>query len=1156
MDHDRATANDAASNALALTQGNVPVESRPETLGQGEEAREAIPHMMSNWSTEFVRANSNAQPPPPPPIPQPVPVAPQEYEREFVKLSKYAQECVSTEAIMCKRFEDGLNEDIRLLVGILELKEYVVLVDRACKAEELNKERRKAMIKARDARKRPISKSIQSQSKKSKEMNPRMTASAGYSHQDRGKTYLGSRVQATLMASVGNAKYNKPECQNCGRQHIGECWGNNRACYKCRSLDHFIQNCLEMDEKDRKQEVRVSNVPSRGRPQKNPGSGASSKGAPRDSTVRSEGSTHSYVCMKLVSSMNMIVESTEFVIKVSNPLGKHAIVDKVCRNCPLMIKGHCFLANLILLPFDEFDLILGMGWLTVHNVLVNCGSKFIELRCVNGDIIWVESSESDCLPVVISSMAVEKCMRKGYESYFAFVLSTQELEVKIESVPVVCEYPDVFSEELPGLPLVREVEFGIELKPSTTPISVAPYRIAPLELKELKAQLQELTDKGFARPSYSPWGAPVLFVKRKVGSMRICIDYRQLNKVTVKNKYLLPRIDDLFDQLKGATVFSKVDLSKISTIVEWKPPRNVSKVRSFLGLAGYYRRFVKGFSMIATPMMRLLQKDVKFEWTMRCQQSFEKLKALLTEAPVLVQPKLGNEFVIYSDASMNGLGCVLMQEGKVVAYASRQLKPHEKNYPMHNLELAAIVFALKIWRHYLYGEKCRIFTDHKSLKYLMNQKDLNLRQWRWLELLKDYELVIDYHPGKANIVADTLSRKSLYALRAMSTSLTLSDDGFILADLKARPLVCVSKDDELIRKILHEAHNCCLSVHLGSTKMYNNLKKLYWWPGMKRDISEFVTKCLICQQVKAKHPSGLLQPVMVPEWKWNRITMDFVTGLPMTPKMKNVVWVIVDRLTKLTHFIPVRTDYSLDKLAELYIAEIVRLHGVPMSIISNRDPRFTSRFWKKLQEALGTKLNFSTAFHSQTDGQSERVIQVLEDMLRCCVLEFKGSWEKYLPLVEFAYNNSYQSSIQMAPYEALYGCKCQIPLDWTELSEKQIHRVDLVRETEEKVKVICDSLKSTSDRQKSYADLKRKEIEFQVGDKVFLKVSPWKKVLRFGKKGKLSPRFIGPYEIIERIGPLAYRLTLPAELGRIHNVFHVSMLQRYLSDPSHVIPPT
>ncbi|KAA3466689.1 reverse transcriptase [Gossypium australe] len=321
---------------------------------------------------------------------------------------------------------------------------------------------------------------------------------------------------------------------------------------------------------------------------------------------------------------------------------------------------------------------------------------------------------------------------------------------------------------------------------------------------------------------------------------------------------------------------------------------------------------------------------------------------------------------------------------------------------------------------------------------------------------------------------------------------------------------------------------------------------------MKRDILEFVSRCLVCQQV----PSGLLRPIMVLEWKWERITMDCVSGLPLSAGKKDAIWVIVDRLAKSAHFVLVGTDYSLDKLAELYITEIVRLHEVPLSIVSDRDPRFTSRVWKKLQEALGTKLYFSTAFHPQTDGQSKRIIQILEDMLRCCILEFESTREKHLPLIEFAYNNSFQSSIKMAPYEALYGRKCRTALYWTELGENKIHGVGLIKETERKVKVIRDNLNVVSNHQKSYADLKRKDIKFEVGDKVFLKVSPWKKILRFGRKGKLSLRFIGPYEIIERIGPVGYRLILPLELEKIHNLLHVSVLQRYRSDPSHVIVPT
>ena len=447
----------------------------------------------------------------------------------------------------------------------------------------------------------------------------------------------------------------------------------------------------------------------------------------------------------------------------------------------------------------------------------------------------------------------------------------------------------------------------------------------------------------------------------------------------------------------------RVDPKKIEVVVEWKPPRNVTEVRSFLGLAGYYRRFVKGFSMIAAPITRLLQKNVKYEWSEKFQGSFEKLKAFLTEAPVLTQPTCSKEYVIFSDASLNGLGRVLMQEGKVVAYASRQLKPHEKNYPTHDLELAAIVFALKIWRHDLYGEKCFIYTDHKSLKYFPSQRDLNLRQRRWMELIKDYDCVIDYHPGKTNVVADALSRKTVQTLRALNANLSLSDNGAVVAELIARPnllnqvikaqkkdekisaiinqigngkeiefivnengvlyykdRVCVPDDDELRNAILEEAHSGSFAIHPGRTKMYKDLKMSFWWSRMKRDVSKFVTKCLVCQRVKAEHqvPSGLLQPIRIPEWNWDRITMDFVVGLLLTGRKHDSVWVVVDRLTKSAHFLPVRTDYSLEKLAELYIKEIVRLHGIPVSIISDRDPRFTSRFWGKIARGLGHSTEF------------------------------------------------------------------------------------------------------------------------------------------------------------------------------------------------------
>ncbi|GMJ07598.1 hypothetical protein HRI_004429000 [Hibiscus trionum] len=377
-----------------------------------------------------------------------------------------------------------------------------------------------------------------------------------------------------------------------------------------------------------------------------------------------------------------------------------------------------------------------------------------------------------------------------------------------------------------------------------------------------------------------------------------------------------------------------VDPKKIEAIVSWKQPKSVTEIRSFLGLAGYYRRFVEGFSRIATPLTKLLQKNVPYEWSDARQEAFEKLKKALTEAHILIQPEPGREFVIYSDASYVGLGCVLMQEGKVVAYASRQLKVHGKNYPTHDIELAVVVFALKIWRHHLYGEKCTVYTDHKSLKYLMSQRELNLRQRRWLELLKDYDLTIEYHPGKANVVADALSRKVAVELRAMFARLSVSTDGGLVAELQAKPLliqlirekqlrdeslalhvqdiaedrpteycfgengilcfkdrIVVPEDAELRRTILSEAHNSHFAMHPGSTKMYRGLKEEYYWIGLKKDVAEFVSRYMVCQRVKAEHqfPSGLLQPLKIPEWKWERITMDFVSGLSLTPSKKNSV---------------------------------------------------------------------------------------------------------------------------------------------------------------------------------------------------------------------------------------------------------------------------
>jgi hypothetical protein len=503
------------------------------------------------------------------------------------------------------------------------------------------------------------------------------------------------------------------------------------------------------------------------------------------------------------------------------------------------------------------------------------------------------------------------------------------------------------------------------------------------------------------------------------------------------------------------------------------------------------------------PITSLLKNDTKFNWSSKCNEAFKQLKALLTTALVLAQPDIEKPFDVYCDASGSGLGCVLMQEGRVVAYASRQLRWHEEHCPTHDLELAAVVHALKIWRHYLLGNICHIYTDHKSLKYIFTQSELNMRQRRWLELIKDYELQIHYHLGKANVVADALSRKaSCHYLTMKTSNITLcqemeklklgmiqhgtsnhlklesvllqriidaqrNDEGMkhLHEKMEAGKANCFRKDDqgivwfnnrivvpkndEIRQQILDEAHLSCYSIHPRSTKMYHDLKQHYWYTKMKIEIARYVARCDTCIRVNAIHMKivGPLQSLPIPTWKWKDISMDFIVGLPRTAKGFDSIWVIVDRLTKIAHFLPVKTDHPIVVYAQLYIARILSLHGVPKTIVSDRGPQFISKLWEELHKSLGTNLLHSSAYHPQTSGQTERGNQILKDMLRACVLEFPQRWDDFLPLAEFSYNNSYQESIKMAPFEALYGRRCRTPLNWSEPGERCFFRPDMVKET-------------------------------------------------------------------------------------------------------------
>ncbi|GJY69817.1 putative reverse transcriptase domain-containing protein [Tanacetum coccineum] len=535
-------------------------------------------------------------------------------------------------------------------------------------------------------------------------------------------------------------------------------------------------------------------------------------------------------------------------------------------------------------------------------------------------------------------------------------------------------------------------------------------------MNELSVQLQELLEKGFIHLSSSPWGVPVLFVKKKDGSFRMCIDYRELNKLTIKNRNPFLRIDDLFNQLQGLSVYSKIDLR--SGYHQLRIKEEDIPITAFRTRYGHFEFQVMPFGLINAPavfmdlmnrvckpyldkfimvfiddilvyskdeeehgehlkiILEPLKKERLYTKFSKCDFWLDSVQFLghvidrsgvhvdpanikairswaapttpteqkLCSAPILALPEGTEDFVVYCDASLKGYGAVLMQREKVIA----------------------------LWRHYLYGTKCVVFTDHKSLQYILDQKELNLRQRRWIELLSDYDCEIRYHLGKVNVVADALSwNERDMPLHVRSLMITVHND-LPKQIRKAQERAMKGKNErvENLGRLIKSIFKFCPDgIRCFGNRVwlprYDGLREL---PNMKADIATYVSKCLTCAKVKSEHqkPSGLLQQPEIPVWKWERITMDFVSGLP-------------------------RTSSGMENITRLHLKEIVCRHGVLVSIISNRDSHFTSNFWRSLQKALGTKLDMSTAYRPQTDGQSERTIQMLEDMLRACVIDFGSS---------------------------------------------------------------------------------------------------------------------------------------------------------------------
>jgi hypothetical protein len=1023
------------------------------------------------------------------------------------------------------------------------------------------------------------------------------------------------------------------------------------------------------------------------------------------------GSTGNFVSAAFADKCGATLTPTSSPVRVSMANGHIHTCHKTAM-LSFSAQGHRETIRLTVLPsLAGCDVILGMPWLKAHNPHIDWRTHEIRITASSGTSHLFPSSKSKP-PVCIHARLVTANqfvhLARQSEAYLAVVRPSQDgppqpgssSEQHPLASALLTEFQDVFPENLPpGLPPERSVDHRIELVPGSDPPNKPPYRLSPAEQDVLKKQLEELTELGFIRPSKSPYGAPVLFVKKKDGGLRLCIDYRALNKQTIRNAYPLPRIDELLDRLHGAKVFSKIDLrsgyhqirvapedvpktafrtryghfeflvlsfgltnapatfqtlmndifrpyldlfiivylddlcifskneqehgehlrlvlsvlrehklyakaskceffkssieflghiaasdgirpdpSKLTAIAEWPAPKNTTEVLSFHGLANFYRRFVRNFSDIAAPLTSLVKKDRPFVWGPTEEAAFCALKTALLSAPVLATPDPALPYTVITDASDFAVGGVLCQDQghglQPISFESCKLGPAQLNYPVHEKEMFAIIHCFTKWRHYLEGATSRVITDHASLKHLHTQPTLSRRQARWMEFMSRFDFTIDYQPGKDNIVADALSRRidhrieTLNAISHVTAGSSLKDsiiaaylrdpalksvkngqDGYVVQDglIYKTNRLCIPDDPEIKSIILREHHDSPLAGHLGRDKTLERLSRNYHWPGMAASVREYVKTCPACQRNKPTNqaPAGLLQTLPTPEARWEQVTMDLITQLPKTPSNHDAIVTFTDRLSKRVLFAPTTTSVDAPGLARVFFDTVFRHHGIPSTIISDRDPRFISNFWQSLFTLTGTRLGMSTAFHPQTDGQSERTNRTLEDMLRAYTNYRHDDWDQHLTAAEFAYNDSVQASTGHTPFFLTYGQHPRVPGIFKRPSDASPNQAteDFLADIRSALTQAKDSLGRAQQRQRNYENKHRRDVTYSVGDKVML--STVNLNLRgSGPARKLLPKFEGPFEVIKVISPVAYKLKLPHTM-KCHPVFHVSLLKPF-----------